>query len=72
MGRTFIQPNMRLRKMGVTKKFGPLSENIRGRRIVLIDDSIVRGVTMTPIVNLLRAEGAKEVSPPQPKVFCST
>lgn len=47
--------------MGVTKKFGPLSENIRGRRIVLVDDSIVRGVTMTPIVNLLRAEGAKEV-----------
>lgn len=47
--------------MGVTKKFGPLSENIRGQRIVLVDDSIVRGVTMTPIVNLLRAEGAKEV-----------
>ncbi|XP_062577163.1 amidophosphoribosyltransferase-like [Saccostrea cucullata] len=61
VGRTFIQPNMRLRKMGVTKKFGPLSENIRGRRIVLVDDSIVRGVTMIPIVNLLRTEGAKEV-----------
>lgn len=50
--------------MGVTKKFGPLIENIRGQRIVLIDDSIVRGVTMTPIVNLLRAEGAKEVRYP--------
>ncbi|XP_048745614.2 amidophosphoribosyltransferase-like [Ostrea edulis] len=61
VGRTFIQPNMRLRKMGVNKKFGPLSDNIRGRRIVLIDDSIVRGVTMIPIVRLLRAEGAKEV-----------
>jgi amidophosphoribosyltransferase len=52
---------MRLRKMGVNKKFGPLSDNIKGRRIVLIDDSIVRGVTMIPIVHLLRAEGAKEV-----------
>ena len=62
VGRTFIQPNMRLRQLGVAKKFGPISENIRGKRIVLVDDSIVRGVTMIPIVKLLRAEGAKEVS----------
>ncbi|KAK3100703.1 hypothetical protein FSP39_024003 [Pinctada imbricata] len=61
VGRTFIQPNMRLRQLGVAKKFGPISENIKGKRIVLIDDSIVRGVTMIPIVKLLRAEGAKEV-----------
>ncbi|CAG2207910.1 PPAT [Mytilus edulis] len=61
IGRTFIQPNMRQRKLGVAKKFGVLTENFRGKRVVLIDDSIVRGVTMVPIVKLLRAEGAAEI-----------
>ncbi len=62
VGRTFIQPSMRLRQLGVSKKFGALTENFRGRRIVLVDDSIVRGNTMGPIVRLLKAAGAKEVS----------
>ena len=62
VGRTFIQPSTRLRKLGVARKFGPLSGNFKGKRIVLIDDSIVRGNTMAPIIKLLKQSGAKEVS----------
>ncbi|KAK1345915.1 hypothetical protein QTO34_008380 [Cnephaeus nilssonii] len=61
VGRTFIQPNMRLRQLGVAKKFGVLSDNFKGKRIVLIDDSIVRGNTISPIIRLLKESGAKEV-----------
>lgn len=62
VGRTFIQPSTRLRQLGVAKKFGALSENVKGKRIVLIDDSIVRGNTIGPIIKLLRDAGAAEVS----------
>ncbi|KAI4485031.1 hypothetical protein M0802_012833 [Mischocyttarus mexicanus] len=61
VGRTFIQPSTRLRQLGVAKKFGALSENVRGKRLILIDDSIVRGNTIGPIIKLLRDAGAKEV-----------
>ena len=61
IGRTFIQPSIRLRKLGVASKFGALIENFRGKRIVLVDDSIVRGNTMGPIVKLLRDAGAAQV-----------
>lgn len=61
IGRTFIQPTRRLRQLAVAKKFGPLEENINGKRVVLVDDSIVRGNTMGPIVEMLRKGGAKEV-----------
>lgn len=61
VGRTFIQPSNRLRKLGVAKKFGALSENVAGKRLILIDDSIVRGNTIGPIIKLLRDAGAKEV-----------
>lgn len=61
VGRTFIQPSNRLRQLGVAKKFGALSENCAGKRIVLIDDSIVRGNTIGPIIKLLRDAGATEV-----------
>lgn len=61
VGRTFIQPSSHLRQLGVAMKFGVLYENIVGKRIVLIDDSIVRGNTMGPIVKLLKASGASEV-----------
>ncbi|XP_053559913.1 amidophosphoribosyltransferase [Bombina bombina] len=61
VGRTFIQPNMRLRQLGVAKKFGVLSDNFTGKRVVLIDDSIVRGNTISPIIKLLKDSGAKEV-----------
>uniref|UniRef100_A0A8D8M1M9 Amidophosphoribosyltransferase n=1 Tax=Cacopsylla melanoneura TaxID=428564 RepID=A0A8D8M1M9_9HEMI len=61
IGRTFIQPSSRLRQLGIAKKFGALSENVEGKRIVLVDDSIVRGNTIGPIVKLLRDAGALEV-----------
>ncbi|XP_037945867.1 amidophosphoribosyltransferase [Teleopsis dalmanni] len=61
VGRTFIQPSTRLRQLGVAKKFGALSENVAGKRLVLIDDSIVRGNTIGPIIRLLRDAGALEV-----------
>lgn len=61
VGRTFIQPNMRLRQLGVAKKFGVLTDNFKGKRVVLVDDSIVRGNTISPIIRLLKESGAKEV-----------
>jgi amidophosphoribosyltransferase len=61
IGRTFIQPDNDLRKAGVKLKYNPLSANLIGKRIVLIDDSIVRGTTSGPIVQLLRDAGATEV-----------
>jgi amidophosphoribosyltransferase len=61
IGRTFIQPNDQLRKVGIQLKFNPLEANLRGRRVVLIDDSIVRGNTVGPLIQLVRDAGAKEV-----------
>lgn len=61
IGRTFIQPDDRLRKLGVQLKFNTLSDNLRGKSVVLVDDSIVRGNTSGPIVKLLREAGAREV-----------
>ncbi|HEY4687738.1 MAG TPA: amidophosphoribosyltransferase [Anaerolineae bacterium] len=61
IGRTFIQPTDSLRKQGVALKFNALIENLRDRRVVVIDDSIVRGTTSGPLVRLLRDAGAAEV-----------
>ena len=61
IGRTFIQPDDRLRKVGIQLKFNPLTDNLAGKRIVIIDDSIVRGNTSGPMVKMLRAAGATEV-----------
>ncbi|XP_017774822.1 PREDICTED: amidophosphoribosyltransferase-like [Nicrophorus vespilloides] len=61
VGRSFIQPSNRLRRLAVNKKFGALSGNVKGKKIILIDDSIVRGNTIGPIIKLLRNAGAKEV-----------
>ncbi|MCC6621428.1 MAG: amidophosphoribosyltransferase [Deltaproteobacteria bacterium] len=61
IGRTFIQPTQDLRRSGVSLKFNPLGENLVGKRVVLVDDSIVRGTTAGPIVQLLRDAGAREV-----------
>lgn len=61
VGRTFIQPNTRLRQLGVAKKFGALTDNFSGKRVVLVDDSIVRGNTISPIIKLLKEAGATEV-----------
>lgn len=61
IGRTFIQPDQQLRQMGVRIKYNPLTANLQGKRVVLVDDSIVRGTTSGPIVQLLREGGASEV-----------
>ncbi|MCL4863213.1 MAG: amidophosphoribosyltransferase [Caldilineaceae bacterium] len=61
IGRTFIQPTDELRKIGVAMKFNPLPDNLKGKRVVLVDDSIVRGNTSGPLVQMLRDAGAKEV-----------
>jgi amidophosphoribosyltransferase len=59
--RTFIQPDQEMRKMGVQMKFNAVEEVLDGKRVVMIDDSIVRGTTVKPLVKLLREAGAKEV-----------
>ncbi|KAI6187177.1 Amidophosphoribosyltransferase [Aphelenchoides besseyi] len=61
VGRSFIQPSNLLRQSSIIKKFGVMAENVTGKRIILVDDSIVRGNTMRIIVRLLRDYGAKEV-----------
>ncbi|MFZ0548716.1 MAG: amidophosphoribosyltransferase [Candidatus Promineifilaceae bacterium] len=61
IGRTFIQPDDDLRKLGVHLKYNPLTTNLKGKRVVLVDDSIVRGNTAGPLVQLLRDGGAAEV-----------
>jgi amidophosphoribosyltransferase len=61
IGRTFIQPDQRLRETGVSLKFNALPEVLAGKRVVLVDDTIVRGTTSRPIVQLLRQAGAAEV-----------
>jgi amidophosphoribosyltransferase len=60
-GRTFIQPSNGLRQRGVTVKLSALREQVRDRRLVVVDDSVVRGTTTRQIVGLLRRAGAKEV-----------
>src|SRR5437899_3679641 len=68
--RTFIQPNERLRNVGIKLKFNPLRQILDGKRVVLVDDSIVRGTTSRKIVEELRRAGTKavhfRVSSPQP------
>ena len=61
VARTFIQPGQELRKHGLRLKFNPLPEIVAGQRIVVVDDSIVRGNTTRQIVGMLRDAGAKEV-----------
>ena len=61
IGRTFIAPSQELRALGVRMKLNPLRENIEGQRLVVVDDSIVRGTTTKAMVEMLRAAGAAEV-----------
>jgi len=61
VGRTFIEPDQRLRDVGVRLKFNPLSDIVGGKRLVVVDDSIVRGTTTPKVINLLRKAGVKEV-----------
>jgi amidophosphoribosyltransferase len=61
IGRTFIAPNQQMRALGVHMKLNPLRENIIGKRLVVVDDSIVRGTTTRAVVAMLREAGAAEV-----------
>ncbi len=60
-GRTFIQPEQHLREIMVKMKLSAIKDNVQGKRIVLIDDSIVRGTTSKKIIGMLKEAGAKEV-----------
>ncbi len=61
VGRTFIQPSQTIRQLGIRLKLNPLREVIQGKRLVVVDDSIVRGNTQRAIVRMLREAGAAEV-----------
>jgi amidophosphoribosyltransferase len=61
IGRTFIAPDQSARAANVLRKFNPLRENIEGQRLIVVDDSIVRGTTTRALVTMLRDAGAKEV-----------
>ncbi len=61
VGRTFIQPDQRIRDLGVKLKFNPLQPILEGKRIVLVDDSIVRGTTTPHVIKMLKKAGAREV-----------
>ena len=61
IGRTFIQPSPELRRQGVALKYNALHDVLHGKRVIVVDDSIVRGSTSGPIVELLRTHGATEV-----------
>ena len=61
VGRTFIQPDQNLRELDVQLKFNPMPDVIEGKRLVVVDDSIVRGTTTPRVVRLLRRAGAKEI-----------
>lgn len=61
VGRTFIQPSQTLREQGVKMKLSPVHQVVNGKRVVMVDDSIVRGTTSKRIVTMLRDAGAKEI-----------
>ena len=61
VGRTFIEPHQSIRHFGVRVKLNPVKSILQGRRVVLVDDSIVRGTTSRKIVKMVRAAGAREV-----------
>lgn len=60
-GRTFIEPNQQIRDFGAKVKYNPVKSVLRNKRVVVVDDSIVRGTTSRKIVKMLRSAGAKEV-----------
>ena len=61
VGRTFIEPKQSIRNFGVKVKLNPVREILKGKRVVLVDDSIVRGTTSRKIVQIVRAAGAREI-----------
>lgn len=61
VGRTFIEPDQHFRELGVRNKFNPIPEVLAGQRVVVVDDSIVRGTTTPHVIALLRSAGAREI-----------
>jgi len=61
IGRTFIQPSQAIRDLGVKLKLNPIKDVVRGKKVVIIDDSIVRGTTSKQIIKILREAGAREI-----------
>jgi amidophosphoribosyltransferase len=61
IGRTFIEPSQHIRDFGAKIKYNPVKDLLRGKRVVVVDDSIVRGTTMRKLVKMIRDAGAKEV-----------
>jgi amidophosphoribosyltransferase len=61
IGRTFIQPTQDIRRMGIRLKLNPLIRDIKGKRLVVVDDSIVRGNTTREIIQMLKSAGAREI-----------
>jgi len=61
VGRTFIQPSQFMREKAVTLKLNPIVNNVKGKRVIMVDDSLVRGTTSKKIVAMLKNAGAKEV-----------
>jgi amidophosphoribosyltransferase len=61
VGRTFIEPQQSIRHFGVRLKLNPISDTLRGKRVVVVDDSIIRGTTSRKIIKMLRDAGAREV-----------
>jgi amidophosphoribosyltransferase len=61
IGRTFIAPNQEMRNLGVRMKLNPIKQNIVGKRLIVVDDSIVRGTTTRAMIRMLREAGAAEV-----------
>ncbi len=61
IGRTFIQPDQRMRELGVRMKFNPLRDALNGQRIVVVEDSVVRGTTTRGTIKMLREAGAREI-----------
>jgi amidophosphoribosyltransferase len=61
VGRTFIEPDQRIRDLGVKLKFNPMPQMLDGERLVVVDDSIVRGTTTPSVIRILRKAGAREV-----------
>ncbi|MDO8639508.1 MAG: phosphoribosyltransferase family protein, partial [bacterium] len=61
IGRTFIAPDQHMRELGVQIKFGPMKAGLKGKELVVVDDSMVRGTTLRDFVKLLRKNGAKKI-----------
>ena len=61
VGRTFIEPSQSIRDFGVKLKLNPVGSSLRGKKVVVVDDSLVRGTTSVKILRMIRQAGAKEI-----------